>query len=62
MVEINLGGVVMQEKEYPPKKGSYLMYPCYNRDNELIGFSSDYEAEGAYGNLCMIECIGIYKR
>lgn len=50
-----------QEIDYPPI-GSYLMYPCYDEGNNLIGFSSDYEADGAFGKLCILECKGMYER
>ena len=43
-----------KEKEYPPR-GTFYMYPCYDEDNNLIKFSSDYEEEGAYGSLSKLE-------
>lgn len=37
------------KKDYPPK-GTYYLYPCYDGKGNLLSFSSDYEADGAYGN------------
>lgn len=52
---------IKKEKDCPPE-GTYYMYPCYDRDNNLIGFSLDYEARGAFGELCEIVCKGIWKK
>jgi hypothetical protein len=30
------------------------MYRCYDNEHKLVGFSSDYEAKGAYGNFVRI--------
>ena len=49
------------DKNYPPI-GTLYMYPCYDEDNNLVGFSSDYEAEGAFGSLLEIEVKGLMKR
>lgn len=31
-----------KEKNYPPK-GIFYMYPQYDEDNYLVGFTTDYE-------------------
>lgn len=46
-----------KEKDYPPK-GTFYMYPQYDEDNYLVGFTTDYEGEGAYGKLCKIVTTG----
>lgn len=38
----------MKEIQYPPR-GIFYMYPQYDEDNELFGFTTEYEGEGAYG-------------
>lgn len=43
----------MKERDYPPK-GTFYMYPQYDEDNELFGFTTDYEGEGAFGRACEI--------
>lgn len=51
----------MKKREYPPS-GTFYMYPCYDGEEKLIGFASDYEAEGAYGSLCEIEIKGLMRK
>lgn len=46
-----------KERDYPPK-GTFYMYPQYDEDNCLVGFTTDYEGEGAYGKLCKIVTTG----
>lgn len=45
------------EKNYPPK-GEFYMYPQYDKENNLIGFTTDYEGEGAFGKYCKIIVTG----
>ena len=35
-------------------KEAVKMYPCYDEEHNLIGFSMNYEAKGAYGQLIRI--------
>ena len=41
------------QKEKLMKK-SMRMYKCYDEEDNLVGFSTDYDAPGAYGNLVNI--------
>ena len=50
-----------KKKDYPPI-GTYYMYPQYDEENNLVGFTTDYEGEGAYGSLCEIEAKGLMRR
>lgn len=45
------------KKNYPPK-GEFYMYPQYDEEDNLVGFTSDYEGKGAYGKLCKIMSTG----
>lgn len=45
------------KKNYPPK-GTFYMYPQYDNNNNLIGFTTDYEGVGAYGKRCKITSTG----
>ena len=54
--EIDLGRESMK-KNYPPK-GEFYMYPQYDEEDNLIGFTTDYEGEGAFGKYCKIIAIG----
>ena len=35
-------------------KGAMQMYRCYDEEHNLVGFSVDYDAPGAYGNYVSI--------
>jgi hypothetical protein len=56
MKEIDLGRESMK-KNYPPK-GEFYMYPQYDEEDNLIGFTTDYEGEGAFGKYCKIIATG----
>jgi aspartate/methionine/tyrosine aminotransferase len=45
------------KKNYPPK-GEFYMYPQYDEENNLVGFTTDYEGEGAFGKYCKIIATG----
>jgi hypothetical protein len=45
------------KKNYPPK-GEFYMYPQYDEEDNLVGFTTDYEGEGAFGKNCKIIAIG----
>ena len=45
------------KKSYPPK-GEFYMYPQYDEEDNLVGFTVDYEGEGAYGKNCKIIATG----
>jgi len=45
------------KKNYPPK-GEFYMYPQYDKEDNLVGFTTDYEGEGAFGKLCKIIATG----
>ena len=45
------------KKNYPPK-GEFYMYPQYDEEDNLVGFTTDYEGKGAFGKLCKIIATG----
>ena len=45
------------EKNYPPK-GEFYMYPQYDEEDNLVGFTTDYEGEGAFGKNVKIIATG----
>ena len=45
------------KKNYPPK-GEFYMYPQYDEEDNLVGFTTDYEGEGAFGKHCKIIATG----
>ena len=50
------------KKNYPPK-GEFYMYPQYDEEDNLVGFTTDYEGadyegDGAYGKYCKIIATG----
>ena len=47
----------MKKKNYPPK-GEFYMYPQYDEEDNLVGFTVDYEGKGAYGKYCKIIATG----
>lgn len=48
------------KKNYPPK-GEFYMYPQYDESDNLVGFTIDYEGEGAFGKYCKIIATGETK-
>ena len=44
------------KKNYPPK-GKFYMYPQYDDEDNLVGFTAYYE-EGTYSKLCEIIATG----
>lgn len=47
----------MKKMNYPPK-GSFYMYPQYDEEDNLVGFTIYYEGEGAFGKYCKIIATG----
>lgn len=45
------------KKNYPPK-GEFYMYPQYDEEDNLVGFTTYYEDEGAFGKFCKIIVTG----
>ena len=44
---------IRMKKNYPPK-GEFYMYPQYDEEDNLVGFTTDYEGKGAFGIYCKI--------